>query len=104
MEVTHESRRKSRSSSSRWGCRTEHGELLDVGPEEVWTLVITLVLKHLSEEFDWRLGTELLNCRHVDIVNEDHGLVVSGSPIALLGLLHQLAFDVGLGGDGVSLR
>ena len=61
-----------------------------------------MLVDQLPKEFNRWLGSVLLHCRHIDIVDEDEALCISLSSVYLLSLLDQLCLNVCLSTVAVS--
>ena len=90
LEVTHESRGKDGPTTIWRSSRTNQREVLNLHPREGWSLVESMLVDQLPKEFNRWLGSVLLHCRHIDIVDEDEALCISLSSPHLLSLLDQL--------------
>ena len=81
-----------------WGRAGAHQRgILDILPEELLAVVEAAEILVLPQELDWGLGTVRLPRRHVDVVDEEHDLLVGRRAEPSLALLLELGFDEQLG-------
>jgi hypothetical protein len=76
--------------------RTAHWKQSSVNhflEEQFGTVIEATQVDQLSQELDAGLGTEELESRHVDVVNEDSDLLKGPGTEEGLALLNELALD-----------
>lgn len=97
VEVSHKSGCQGCSASSRWSSGTDQLITLNLLLVILRLVIDNVCINEKSEEFNRRLGSILLNKRHVNVVNENQTLLAAIGPDHFLAsLFHKFRLNTSL--------
>lgn len=104
IEVTHQSICNESSSSARWSHCAENNQIFQSHEQQRLTIVPSLVVKVLSDQFKRRLSAICFFFRHIEIIDKDNTFLTDWRPIVSFSSLLHFAVDgiLGLVSTGLS--